>query len=127
MMFLLSMFFKKITLVLFNVFSRLSVYSHQSIACYMAEYLSLKLQIRLISDRGEIPITLIRVRNPWGSRIEWSGPWSDRSPEWNSIPEQDRRMMGLVFRDDGEFWRVFDRFVCVTESMDFRRTIVKFE
>lgn len=75
-------------------------------------------EIRLISDRGEIPITLVRVRNPWGSRIEWNGPWSDRSPEWNSIPEQDRRMMGLVFRDDGEFWMDFRDFLDNFTSLD---------
>ncbi|XP_064621710.1 calpain-9-like isoform X2 [Lineus longissimus] len=75
-------------------------------------------EIRLISDRGEVPITLVRIRNPWGSRIEWNGPWSDRSPEWNSIPEDQRRAMGLVFRDDGEFWMDFRDFLDNFHSLD---------
>ena len=29
-----------------------------------------------------------------------------RSSEWNSIPSVERDRMGLVFRDDGEFWSV---------------------
>ncbi|CAH1790763.1 unnamed protein product [Owenia fusiformis] len=75
-------------------------------------------EIRLISDQGEIPITLVRVRNPWGTRIEWNGPWSDRSPEWNSIPPQDRQAMGLVFRDDGEFWMDFRDFQANMDTLD---------
>ncbi|XP_074662514.1 calpain-9-like isoform X2 [Tubulanus polymorphus] len=75
-------------------------------------------EIRLISERGEIPITLIRIRNPWGTRIEWNGPWSDRSPEWNSIPEPDKRAMGLIFRDDGEFWMDFRDFLTNFSSLD---------
>ncbi|XP_014666381.1 PREDICTED: calpain-B-like isoform X1 [Priapulus caudatus] len=68
-------------------------------------------QIRLISDVGDENITLIRIRNPWGTHIEWKGPWSDRSPEWTSIPPEDRAEMGLIHRDDGEFWMEFNDFV----------------
>lgn len=35
-------------------------------------------QIRLISDMGDENVSLIRIRNPWGTHIEWKGPWSDR-------------------------------------------------
>ena len=23
-------------------------------------------------------IKLIRIRNPWGNKVEWNGPWSDK-------------------------------------------------
>ncbi|XP_013405349.1 calpain-9 isoform X1 [Lingula anatina] len=75
-------------------------------------------EIRLVSDRGEIPITLVRIRNPWGTRVEWNGPWGDRSPEWNSIPPEDREAMGLVFRDDGEFWMDFRDFLENFDTLD---------
>jgi hypothetical protein len=31
-----------------------------------------------MSDSGEIPITLIRIRNPWGYKIEWRGRRGER-------------------------------------------------
>ena len=37
------------------------------------------------NKRGLFP--LVRVRNPWGNEIEWKGPWSDGSREWNYIPQ----------------------------------------
>ncbi|KAL5008896.1 hypothetical protein ScPMuIL_014477 [Solemya velum] len=75
-------------------------------------------EILLMSDRGQIPITLIRVRNPWGTKVEWSGAWSDRSDEWNSIPDYERERMGLVFRDDGEFWMDFEDFLNNFHTLD---------
>jgi len=29
-----------------------------------------------------------------------------RSQEWRLIPEEERKKLGLVFSDDGEFWLV---------------------
>lgn len=68
-------------------------------------------EILLMTDNRETPITLIRVRNPWGNKVEWKGSWGDRSREWNSIPADDREKMGLIFRDDGEFWMEFTDFM----------------
>lgn len=50
---------------------------------------------------GEVP--LIRLRNPWG-KGEWNGPWSDRSWEWDSLPERDQELLSVRIRNDGEFW-----------------------
>ncbi|XP_067950121.1 calpain-5-like [Watersipora subatra] len=54
-------------------------------------------------------INMIRLRNPWGKH-EWNGRFSDSSPEWQKISESERKKMGLVFEDDGEFWMHFDDF-----------------
>lgn len=53
---------------------------------------------------------LVRVRNPWGNDCEWTGAWSDKSPEWNEIPESERRRVGLSFENDGEFWMSYSDF-----------------
>ena len=50
---------------------------------------------------------LIRVRNPWGEK-EWTGAWSDASPEWRSISEREKQQLDLVSDEDGEFWLVWN-------------------
>ena len=37
--------------------------------------------------KGHIP--LIRVRNPWGGKVEWKGDWSDNSPVWKFVPDEE--------------------------------------
>ena len=51
-----------------------------------------------------IVIITVRVRNPWGNEAEWEGAWSDSSPEWKLVSEDERKEIGLSFDDDGEFW-----------------------
>lgn len=45
---------------------------------------------------------LLRVRNPWGNEREWTGAWSDDSSEWDTVPEDKKRLYNDS--DDGEFW-----------------------
>ncbi|ALC42605.1 CalpA [Drosophila busckii] len=59
--------------------------------------------------QGKIP--MIRMRNPWGNEAEWNGPWSDSSPEWRYIPEEQKQEIGLTFDRDGEFWMSFQDFL----------------
>ncbi|KAL8176941.1 UNVERIFIED_CONTAM: hypothetical protein K2H54_040311 [Gekko kuhli] len=54
-------------------------------------------------------LQLIRLRNPWGN-VEWNGPWSDQSPEWQQVSQREHRRMGVIVRDDGEFWMSFGDF-----------------
>ena len=63
----------------------------------------------------------MRLRNPWGDRqraaeAREAGAEArlytaraltsllSRSPEWRSITARDREKLGLVTRDQGEFW-----------------------
>lgn len=62
---------------------------------------------------------LVRIRNPWGDSSEWTGPWSDKSEEWNSISEEEKKKLGLIFDDDGEFWMSFNDFVTNFQRIEF--------
>ncbi|KAM3912102.1 calpain-1 catalytic subunit-like [Leptodactylus fuscus] len=57
-------------------------------------------------DSGEV--TLIRLRNPWGFS-EYNGPWSDKSPEWMSVSDVERKALNLQ-KEDGEFWMLCEDF-----------------
>ncbi|XP_022248387.1 calpain-9-like [Limulus polyphemus] len=60
---------------------------------------------KLKTQNTEIP--LVRLRNAWG-KGEWNGAWSDRSWEWDKLPERDKDMLSMRVRNDGEFWEVND-------------------
>uniref|UniRef100_A0A0N8B608 Calpain-3 n=1 Tax=Daphnia magna TaxID=35525 RepID=A0A0N8B608_9CRUS len=66
------------------------------------------MDIRTPRMSGQIP--MIRIRNPWGNEAEWKGAWSDQSPEWQFIPEDEKEEVGLTFDRDGEFWMSFRDF-----------------
>ncbi|XP_052549373.1 calpain-3 isoform X4 [Tympanuchus pallidicinctus] len=59
--------------------------------------------------KGE-KIRLIRLRNPWG-QVEWNGPWSDKSEEWNFIKEEEKIRLQHKIVEDGEFWISFEDFM----------------
>ncbi|XP_076318104.1 calpain-9-like isoform X2 [Tachypleus tridentatus] len=63
---------------------------------------------RVRTHNGDIP--LVRLRNPCG-KGEWNGTWSDRSWEWDKLPERDKEMLSMRIRNDGEFWMSFDDFL----------------
>uniref|UniRef100_A0A8C5U8T3 Calpain-3 n=1 Tax=Malurus cyaneus samueli TaxID=2593467 RepID=A0A8C5U8T3_9PASS len=59
--------------------------------------------------KGE-KVRLIRLRNPWG-QVEWNGPWSDKSEEWNSVDEAEKIRLQHKIVEDGEFWISFQDFM----------------
>ncbi|XP_046673592.1 calpain-1 catalytic subunit-like isoform X2 [Homalodisca vitripennis] len=62
---------------------------------------------RVRGPLGETP--LVRLRNPWG-KGEWTGPWSERSWEWDGLSERDKELLSVRVRNDGEFWMSFEDF-----------------
>ncbi|CAH2255659.1 calpain-8 [Pelobates cultripes] len=52
---------------------------------------------------------LVRLRNPWGE-VEWTGPWSDEAPQWNSIDPKVKAALDKQ-SDDGEFWMAYSDFI----------------
>ncbi|XP_070772478.1 calpain-2 catalytic subunit-like [Enoplosus armatus] len=61
-----------------------------------------------VNFRGKL-VQLVRVRNPWG-QVEWTGPWSDGSGEWNSVSEDEKSKLNHV-AEDGEFWMSYSDFI----------------
>ncbi|RXN35117.1 calpain-2 catalytic subunit-like protein [Labeo rohita] len=54
-------------------------------------------------------VQLVRIRNPWG-RVEWIGPWSDNSNEWNSVQPEEKAKL-FYSAEDGEFWMAYSDFI----------------
>ncbi|XP_042151782.1 calpain-9-like isoform X1 [Oncorhynchus tshawytscha] len=46
---------------------------------------------------------LLRLRNPWGF-VEYSGPWSDTSKDWDDVDAAEKKRIDLKNSEDGEFW-----------------------
>lgn len=65
---------------------------------------------------GQIP--LIRIRNPWGNEAEWNGAWSDGSPEWQYIPDDEKANLGITFDQDGEFWMSYKDFMKYFDQLE---------
>jgi len=50
----------------------------------------------------------VQVRNPWGTG-EWTGPWSDDSPEWEEYPHV-KQQLRFEKGDDGTYWMQWEDF-----------------
>ncbi len=75
-----------------------------------------KARIETPKVSGQIP--LIRIRNPWGNEAEWNGAWSDGSPEWRYIPDDEKAAIGLNFEQDGEFWMSYKDFMKFFDQLE---------
>ncbi|XP_037268431.1 calpain clp-1-like [Rhipicephalus microplus] len=53
---------------------------------------------------------LLRVRNPWGNGIEWTGSWSDADPQWSLVDAETKKQMEWRQHGDGEFWMKYEDF-----------------
>uniref|UniRef100_A0A672NDC9 Calpain-3 n=1 Tax=Sinocyclocheilus grahami TaxID=75366 RepID=A0A672NDC9_SINGR len=61
------------------------------------------------SQHKESKVRLVRVRNPWG-QVEWNGPWSDNSKEWENLSKGEKEKLQHQNAEDGEFWMSFEDF-----------------
>ena len=54
-------------------------------------------------------VQLVRVRNPWGKKQEYSGDWCDSSEKWTEYPEVAKEV-NFKPRVDGIFWMTIQDF-----------------
>ncbi|KAK2714408.1 hypothetical protein QYM36_008839 [Artemia franciscana] len=52
-----------------------------------------ELLIRAQTPRVSGKIPMVRKRNPWGNEAEWNGAWSDKSSEWQYIPDEEKKKL----------------------------------
>ncbi|XP_062915858.1 calpain-8-like [Mobula hypostoma] len=72
------------------------------------------------ADKVRMPsssIKLFRLRNPWG-RVEYNGPWSDRSSKWKEVSVEEKSRLKLKISEDGEFWIPADVLVANFTSVE---------
>lgn len=65
---------------------------------------------------GNKNVKLVRLWNPWGN-TEWNGSWSDKSPEWNNVDPETRKLL-LRDCDNGEFWMAMEDFTANFTQID---------
>ena len=53
------------------------------------------------------------------SRISWTGPWSDNSPEWDNVSDSVKESVGYSENEDGGFFMSFDDWVKQFEYFTF--------
>ncbi|CAF0865209.1 unnamed protein product [Brachionus calyciflorus] len=61
-------------------------------------------------------IRLLRLRIPFGKNINYNGPWSKGSEEWQKVSEITRKNINVEFEEDGQFLISFEDFV---QNFDF--------
>ena len=44
------------------------------------------------------------VRYKFSGIGEWTGPWSERAWEWDSLNERDKELLSGRVRNEGELW-----------------------
>ncbi|XP_052785082.1 calpain-5-like [Mya arenaria] len=77
----------------------------------------IKLGTGLFSIFSRDHLQMVRCRNPWGG-TEWKGAWSDGSAEWKKVSDSQKKELGLVFDDNGEFWMSYEDFCQYFTSMN---------
>lgn len=67
---------------------------------------SVEVKKSLQASVGAQTLQMVRLYNPWPEK-DYTGPWSDTSKEWKSVPANEWAKMGLKFDKEGEFWMSF--------------------
>uniref|UniRef100_A0A1I8FMC9 Calpain catalytic domain-containing protein n=1 Tax=Macrostomum lignano TaxID=282301 RepID=A0A1I8FMC9_9PLAT len=83
-----------------NRTTRMGDWTKESLV-YGRGYILTDIQQTKLKD-GKTPVTLMMFQNAWFD-MEWTGAWSDGSPEWRSVTLEFKDKIGLVDSKDGIF------------------------
>jgi len=75
------------------------------------------LAVKVVYVLGCLPISLVKVRNPWG-KTEYKGMWSDKSLMWMLCPTVKKECGVAEAADDGAFWMSLSAFVTYFDRVD---------
>lgn len=56
-------------------------------------------------------VPLLRIRDPWISKIKWNGNWSIGSKMWSFLSESLKQTIGLTSSHKGDFWISLKDFI----------------
>ncbi|CAF4020095.1 unnamed protein product [Rotaria sp. Silwood1] len=76
------------------------------------------IDVQDITTNNDQKVSLVKVRNPWGSGGEWNGNWSDNSTVWDTVSDEVKEKLKYKKLDDGEFWMSFDEFFSNFHEVD---------
>lgn len=77
------------------------------------------LRVERMSLRSGQELTMVKLRNPWGS-TEWTGKWADKDKEsWRKVRKREKKRIGFENKDDGSFWMSFDDWLKEFEIFNF--------
>ncbi|KAL2100144.1 hypothetical protein ACEWY4_004538 [Coilia grayii] len=60
-------------------------------------------------QKDSVEVLLVKLRNPWGF-VEYKGPWSDKSEDWDKVDKAEIKRLELKKQEDGEFWIAVEAF-----------------
>ncbi|CAL4082230.1 unnamed protein product [Meganyctiphanes norvegica] len=56
-------------------------------------------------------VTLVRLRSPVGTSVEYLGAWGRNAQEWEEVPNKEKERLNLKYMPHGEFWISYSDFV----------------
>ncbi len=68
------------------------------------------------------PIRLLKMRNPWGVKTVWNGPWSYKSEKWKKLSQSILGKINPYTEEDletGTFFVTFEEYCKLFDSIDF--------